>query len=141
MGEFSFWYAPERRRAWLARDAFDTVGGCWTRACWGVLTGTWLSISAATNVAAEMNGARNVCGIRVELAGTSGEVEWVRAVAIGCIDNFATHAFHGSKVLRAYGDGGDFEKWISIRDRHRADSKAVRWTGTAGLPTMCTVFY
>ena len=34
---------------------------------------------------------------------------------MGCIDNFATHAFHGSKALRAYGERWALlQKWDSI---------------------------
>ena len=51
---------------------------------------------------------------------------------MGCIDNFATHAFHGSKVLRAYG-----ERWMLLRkwdfnpatDIARDYQGLWRWTG------------
>jgi hypothetical protein len=51
---------------------------------------------------------------------------------MGCIDNFATHAFHGSKVLRAYG-----ERWALLQkwdfnpatDIARDYQGLWRWTG------------
>jgi hypothetical protein len=51
---------------------------------------------------------------------------------IGCIDNFATHAFHGSKTLRAYG-----ERWALLQkwdfnpatDIARDYQGLWRWTG------------
>ncbi len=51
---------------------------------------------------------------------------------MGCIDNFATHAFHGSKALRAYG-----ERWALLQkwefnpatDIARDYQGLWRWTG------------
>jgi hypothetical protein len=73
-------------------------------------------------------------GISFELASARGETEpHRRAISpMGCIDNFATHAFHGSKALRAYG-----ERWALLRkwnfnpatDIARDYQGLWRWTG------------
>ena len=88
----------------------------------------------ATNVAAEM---KRCTGSYVDTV-----LNWQARAAklnriegrspMGCIDNFATHAFHGSKSLRAYG-----ERWALLQkwdfnptsDIARDYQGLWRWTG------------
>src|SRR5271170_6104814 len=78
-----------------------------------------------------MHGA--ICGGCSQFAGAGGEIESSgRRSPMGCIDNFATHAFHGSKTLRAYG-----ERWALLQKWYFDPSADIardyqglwRWTG------------
>jgi len=117
------------------RDAFDTVGGMLDTCVLG--SADWhqaFGLVQATNVAAEM---KRCTGPYVEAV-----LNWQARAAklnriegrspMGCIDNFATHAFHGSKSLRAYG-----ERWALLQkwefnpatDIARDYQGLWRWTG------------
>ena len=134
---FPFGYAPGATGgAWSwRRDAFDTVGGMLDTCVLG--SADWhqaFGLVQATNVAAEM---KRCTGPYVEAV-----LNWQARAAklnriegrspMGCIDNFATHAFHGSKVLRAYG-----ERWALLQkwdfnpatDIARDYQGLWRWTG------------
>jgi hypothetical protein len=117
------------------RDAFDTVGGMLDTCVLG--SADWhmaFGLVQATNVASEMK--------RCTQPYVESVLNWQARAAklnhiegrspMGCIDNFATHAFHGSKVLRAYG-----ERWMLLRkwdfnpatDIARDYQGLWRWTG------------
>jgi len=117
------------------RDAFDTVGGMLDTCVLG--SADWhmaFGLVRAINVASEM---KRCTGPYVETV-----LNWQARAAklnaiegrspIGCIDNFATHAFHGSKTLRAYG-----ERWALLQkwdfnpatDIARDYQGLWRWTG------------
>ncbi len=122
------------------RDAFDMVGGMLDTCVLG--SADWhmaFGLVQATNVAAEMKrctqpyveSVLNWQARAAKLNGIEGRSP------MGCIDNFATHAFHGSKALRAYG-----ERWTLLRkwdfnpatDIARDYQGLWRWTGNkAGL--------
>jgi hypothetical protein len=107
---FPFGHAPGATGgAWSwRRDAFDTVGG---------MLDTCVLGSADWHMAFGLVQATN----RIE-----------GRPPMGCIDNFATHAFHGSKSLRAYG-----ERWALLQkwnfnpatDIARDYQGLWRWTG------------
>jgi len=112
---FPFGHAPGATGgAWSwRRDAFDTVGGMLDTCVLG--SGDWhmtFGLVQATNVAAEMKrctqpyveSVLNWQARAAKLNGVEGRSP------MGCIDNFATHAFHGSKALRAYG-----ERWALLQ--------------------------
>ncbi len=134
---FPFGYAPGATGgAWSwRRDAFDTVGGMLDTCVLG--SADWhmaFGLVQATNVASEMK--------RCTQPYVNSVLAWQTRAAkldriegrspIGCIDNFATHAFHGSKVLRAYG-----ERWALLQkwdfnpatDIARDFQGLWRWTG------------
>src|SRR5713101_335708 len=117
------------------RDAFNIVGGMLDTCILG--SADWhqaFGLVQATNVAAEM---RRCTGSYVDTV-----LNWQARAAklnriegrspMGCIDNFATHAFHGSKSLRAYG-----ERWALLQkwdfnptsDIARDYQGLWRWTG------------
>jgi hypothetical protein len=117
------------------RDAFDTVGGMLDTCVLG--SADWrmaFGLVQATNVAAEMK--------RCTQPYVESVLNWQARAAklnriegrppMGCIDNFATHAFHGSKSLRAYG-----ERWALLQkwnfnpatDIARDYQGLWRWTG------------
>jgi len=136
-GSFPFGYAPGATGgAWSwRRDAFDTVGGMLDTCVLG--SADWhmaFGLVQATNVAAEMKrctqpyveSVLNWQARAAKLNGVEGRSP------IGCIDNFATHAFHGSKVLRAYGERwGILKKWDFNpgTDIARDCQGLWRWTG------------
>jgi len=117
------------------RDAFNMVGGMLDTCILG--SADWhqaFGLVQATNVAAEM---KRCTGSYVDTV-----LNWQARAAklnriegrssMGCIDNFATHAFHGSKSLRAYG-----ERWALLQkwdfnptsDIARDYQGLWRWTG------------
>lgn len=117
------------------RDAFDMVGGMLDTCVLG--SADWhmaFGLVQATNVAGEMR--------RCTQPYVESVLNWQARAAklnriegrspVGCIDNFATHAFHGSKALRAYG-----ERWTLLRkwnfnpatDIARDYQGLWRWTG------------
>jgi hypothetical protein len=134
---FPFGHAPGATGgAWSwRRDAFETVGGMLDTCVLG--SADWhmaFGLVQATNVAAEMK--------RCTQPYVESVLNWQARAAklnriegrspMGCIDNFATHAFHGSKVLRAYG-----ERWALLQkwnfnpatDIARDYQGLWRWTG------------
>lgn len=134
---FPFGHAPGATGgAWSwRRDAFDTVGGMLDTCVLG--SADWhmaFGLVQATNVASEMK--------RCTQPYVESVLNWQARAAklnciegrspMGCIDNFATHAFHGSKALRAYG-----ERWTLLRkwdfnpatDIARDYQGLWRWTG------------
>jgi hypothetical protein len=134
---FPFGHAPGATGgAWSwRRDAFDTVGGMLDTCVLG--SGDWhmtFGLVQATNVVAEMKrctqpyveSVLNWQARAAKLNGVEGRSP------MGCIDNFATHAFHGSKALRAYG-----ERWALLQkwdfnpatDIARDYQGLWRWTG------------
>lgn len=134
---FPFGHAPGATGgAWSwRRDAFDTVGGMLDTCVLG--SGDWhmtFGLVQATNVAAEMKrctqpyveSVLNWQARAAKLNGVEGRSP------MGCIDNFATHTFHGSKALRAYG-----ERWALLQkwdfnpatDIARDYQGLWRWTG------------
>ena len=120
--------------AWR-RQAFNTVGGLLETCILG--SGDWhmaFGLAELTNVAAEMK--------RCTKPYMSAVLQWQERAsklklhpgknAIGCIDQFVVHHFHGSKSQRQYGD-----RWHILR-RHSfnpstditKDWQGVwRWTG------------
>jgi hypothetical protein len=135
--KFPFGYAPGATGgAWAwRRDAFDTVGGMLDTCVLG--SADWhmaFGLVQATNVAAETK--------RCTQPYVESVLNWQARAAklnkvegrspVGCIDNFATHAFHGSKVLRAYGERwGILKKWdFNPRTDIARDCQGLwRWTG------------
>ena len=134
---FPYGYAPGATGgAWSwRRDAFETVGGMLDTCVLG--SADWhmaFGLVQATNVAAEMK--------RCTQPYVESVLNWQARAAklnrvegrspMGCIDNFATHAFHGSKALRAYG-----ERWALLQkwdfnpatDIARDYQGLWRWTG------------
>lgn len=134
---FPFGHAPGATGgAWAwRRDAFNAVGGMLDTCILG--SADWhmaFGLVQATNVAAEMK--------RCTAPYVEAVLSWQARAArlnsiegrspVGCIDNFATHAFHGSKALRAYG-----ERWELLRkwefnpatDIVRDCQGLWRWTG------------
>jgi hypothetical protein len=134
---FPFGHAPGATGgAWSwRRDAFDAVGGMLDTCILG--SADWhqaFGLVQATNVAAEMK--------RCTQPYVESVLNWQARAAklnriegrspVGCIDNFATHAFHGSKSLRAYG-----ERWALLQkwefnpstDIARDCQGLWRWTG------------
>jgi hypothetical protein len=134
---FPFGHAPGATGgAWAWRkDAFDTVGGMLDTCVLG--SADWhmaFGLVHATNVASEV---RRCTQPYVEtLLNWQSRASRLNDIAgrspMGCIDNFATHAYHGSKVLRAYG-----ERWLILRkwnfnpatDIARDCQGLWRWTG------------
>ena len=134
---FPFGHAPGATGgAWSwRRDAFETVGGMLDTCILG--SADWhqaFGLVQAINVASEMK--------RCTEPYVETVLNWQARAAklnrvegrspMGCIDNFATHAFHGSKVLRAYG-----ERWALLQkwdfnpatDIARDYQGLWRWTG------------
>ena len=134
---FPYGYAPGATGgAWSwRRDAFETVGGMLDTCVLG--SADWhmaFGLVQATNVAAEMK--------RCTQPYVESVLNWQARAAklnrvegrspIGCIDNFATHAFHGSKALRAYGARWALlQKWDfnPATDIARDYQGLWRWTG------------
>ena len=120
--------------AWR-RDAFDTVGGMLDTCVLG--SADWhmaFGLVQATNVAAEtkrctqpyIESVLNWQARAAKLNNSEGRSP------VGCIDNFATHAFHGSKALRAYGERWEIlKKWDFNpgTDIARDCQGLWRWTG------------
>jgi hypothetical protein len=117
------------------RDAFDMVGGMLDTCVLG--SADWhmaFGLVQATNVAAEMKRCTQPYVESVlNWQGRAAKLNRVEGRSpVGCIDNFATHAFHGSKALRAYG-----ERWTLLRkwnfnpatDIARDYQGLWRWTG------------
>jgi hypothetical protein len=134
---FPFGHAPGATGgAWSwRRDAFETVGGMLDTCILG--SADWhqaFGLVQAINVASEMK--------RCTQPYVETVLNWQARAAklncvegrspMGCIDNFATHSFHGSKVLRAYG-----ERWALLKkwefnpatDLARDYQGLWRWTG------------
>jgi hypothetical protein len=117
------------------RDAFEMVGGMLDTCILG--SADWhqaFGLVQATNVAAEMK--------RCTEPYVEAVLDWQTRAAklnriegrspMGCIDNFATHAFHGSKSLRAYGERWALlQKWAfsPATDIARDYQGLWRWTG------------
>ncbi len=134
---FPYGYAPGATGgAWSwRRDAFETVGGMLDTCVLG--SADWhmaFGLVQATNVAAEMK--------RCTQPYVESVLNWQARAAklnrvegrspMGCIDNFATHAFHGSKALRAYGKRWALlQKWDfnPATDIARDYQGLWRWTG------------
>jgi hypothetical protein len=123
---FPFGLAPGATGgAWSwRRDAFDAVGGMLDTCILG--SADWhmaFGLVQATNVAAEMK--------RCTQPYVESVLNWQARAAklsrvegrspIGCIDNFATHAFHGNKMLRAYGDYQGLWRWTGNKPGLRDD--------------------
>ncbi|MFZ1918332.1 MAG: hypothetical protein WAU58_12210 [Terriglobales bacterium] len=117
---FPFGYAPGATGgAWgWRRDAFEATGGLLDTCILG--SGDWhmaFGLVQATNVAAEMK--RCTSGYIKSVLAWQERAKKLQAIEgrspIGCIDNFATHAFHGNKAARAYG-----ERW-TVLQKHDFD--------------------
>jgi len=134
---FPFGLAPGATGgAWCwRRDAFEATGGLLDTCVLG--SGDWhmaFGLVQATNVAAEMK--RCTSGYIRSVLAWQERAKKLQAIEgrspIGCIDNFATHAYHGSKAARAYG-----ERW-TVLQKHDFDPATDlmrdwqgiwRWTG------------
>jgi len=136
-GVFPFGLAPGATGgAWgWRRDAFEATGGLLDTCILG--SGDWhmaFGLVQATNIAAEMK--RCTSGYIKSVLAWQERAKKLQAIEgrspIGCIDNFATHAFHGNKAARAYG-----ERWTVLRkhdfdpatDLMRDYQGIWRWTG------------
>jgi hypothetical protein len=117
------------------RDAFDMVGGMLDTCILG--SADWhqaFGLVQATNVAAEMKRCTQPYVQTVlNWQGRAAKLNRIEGRSpMGCIDNFATHAFHGSKSLRAYGERWALlQKWAfdPATDIARDYQGLWRWTG------------
>ncbi len=139
---FPFGHAPGATGgAWSWRkDAFDMTGGMLDTCVLG--SGDWhmaFGLVQATNVAAEMK--------RCTQPYIQSVLNWQARAAkldrvegrspMGCIDNFATHAFHGNKVLRAYGERWQLlKKWDFNPGTDIARDSQGLWRWTSNKPGM-----
>jgi hypothetical protein len=112
--------------AWSWRRMLSTLWvECWTPASSAAPTGTWLSDWCRRRTwPPKRSGARSLMWNPVlNWQARAARLNRVEGRSpMGCIDNFATHAFHGSKALCAYGERWALpQKWeLQSIDRHRA---------------------